>query len=94
MMMQLLISVGICILTLYRRNKDLVKELSFPAPNSKDVHFPTEYPQTFFEQLWCILWKQNLTYWRSPEYNLVRYAFTFGTALILGSIFWQVGRKT
>jgi hypothetical protein len=78
----------------YRRNKDLVQRLSVPAPGTEELQFPTEYPQTFFEQLWCVLWKQKLTYWRSPDYNLVRAGFTFLTALICGSIFWQVGKKT
>ncbi|KAK9921378.1 hypothetical protein M0R45_029889 [Rubus argutus] len=27
----------------YRRNKTLIKELSTPAPNSKDLYFPTQY---------------------------------------------------
>lgn len=79
---------------LYRRNKDLVKELSVPPPGSKPLVFPTEYPLTTFQQLKTTLWKQKLTYWRSPDYNLVRFAFTFFTGLITGSIFWQVGTKT
>lgn len=79
---------------LYRRNKDLVKELSVPPAGSKDLAFPTQYPLNSFEQLRTITWKQKLTYWRSPDYNLVRFAFTFFTGLICGSIFWQVGTKT
>ncbi|KAK3219918.1 hypothetical protein Dsin_013888 [Dipteronia sinensis] len=35
------------------------------------------------------LWKQWWTYWRSPDYNLVRFCFTFVAALVLGTIFWQ-----
>ena len=81
------------LLLLNRRNKALVNELRVPAPGSKDLSFPTQFPLNFVQQLWCILWKQNLTYWRSPDYNLVRGFFTFCTALICGSIFWGVGRK-
>ncbi|KAK4837594.1 hypothetical protein QYF36_006786 [Acer negundo] len=29
------------------------------------------------------------TYWRIPDYNLVRFCFTFVAALVLGTIFWQ-----
>lgn len=79
--------------SLYQRNKTLVNELHIPSPGSEDLSFPTQFPLTFFQQLWCILWKQNLTYWRSPDYNLVRGGFTFFTALICGSIFWGVGQK-
>ncbi|KAG0587732.1 hypothetical protein KC19_2G187600 [Ceratodon purpureus] len=78
---------------LYQRNKVLVNELRVPPPGSTDLSFPTKFPLNFIQQLWCILWKQNLTYWRSPDYNLVRGAFTFSTALICGSIFWGVGKK-
>jgi ABC-type multidrug transport system permease subunit len=79
---------------LYKRNKDLVRELSVSPPGSKPLAFPTEYPLTTFQQLKTILWKQNLTYWRSPDYNLVRFAFTLFTGVICGVIFWQIGTKT
>ncbi|KAK3219946.1 hypothetical protein Dsin_013916 [Dipteronia sinensis] len=35
-------------------------------------------------------WKQWWTYRRSPDYNLVRFFFTFVAALVLGTIFWQM----
>ncbi|CAM6029266.1 unnamed protein product [Sphagnum balticum] len=77
--------------SLYRQNKELVKELSEPAPDTKDLSFPTEFSQPFFQQLICTLWKQHLTYWRSPDYNVVRFFFTLSTALVFGSLFWQIG---
>jgi ABC-type multidrug transport system ATPase subunit len=77
--------------SLYRRNKELVKELSKPAPESQDLSFPTEFSQPLFQQLMCTLWKQHLTYWRSPNYNLVRLVFTISTGLVFGSLFWNVG---
>nr|GEW58349.1 pleiotropic drug resistance protein 2-like isoform X2 [Tanacetum cinerariifolium] len=33
---------------LYRRNQELIKELSAPAQGSHDLHFPTKYSQSFF----------------------------------------------
>ncbi|KAM3699900.1 hypothetical protein ACJW31_05G060400 [Castanea mollissima] len=36
-----------------RNNKALIKELSKPAPGSKDLYFPTRYSQPFFTQ--CIM---------------------------------------
>jgi len=79
--------------TLYQRNKALVKELSKPPPGSSDLYFPTQYSRSTFDQFKCCLWKQWLTYWRSPDYNLVRMFFALFTALLLGIIFWRVGRK-
>ncbi|KAG2591321.1 ABC transporter G family member 38-like [Panicum virgatum] len=79
--------------TLYQRNKALVKELSKPLPGSSDLYFPTQYSRSTFDQFKCCLWKQWLTYWRSPDYNLVRMFFALFTALLLGIIFWRVGRK-
>lgn len=79
--------------SLFQRNKALVKELSTPPPGSKDLYFPTQYSQSAMGQFKSCLWKQWLTYWRSPDYNLVRVLFTVATALILGTIFWKVGTK-
>ncbi|XP_024523228.1 ABC transporter G family member 35 [Selaginella moellendorffii] len=79
--------------SLYQRNKALVKELSVPAPDRRDLHFSTQYSQSFYGQLKSCLWKQNWTYWRSPDYNCVRFLFTIMSALLFGSIFWNVGPK-
>ncbi|KAF3333372.1 ABC transporter G family member 42 [Carex littledalei] len=79
---------------LYRQIKDLVEQLSMLDPLTKDLYFPTKYAQSTMRQFRACLWKQWWTYWRSPDYNLVRLFFTFFTALLLGSIFWQVGNRT
>ncbi|KAJ7565358.1 hypothetical protein O6H91_02G066900 [Diphasiastrum complanatum] len=79
--------------SLFQRNKALVKELSVPAPGAKRLHFATEYSQKSLGQFICCLWKQNLTYWRSPDYNCVRIFFTLVTALVFGTIFWKSGPK-
>ncbi|EHA8586807.1 putative ABC transporter G family member 42 [Cocos nucifera] len=78
---------------LYRRNKALVSELGKPASGTSDLHFTTQYSQSTMGQFKACLWKQWWTYWRSPDYNLVRYFFTLFTALLLGSIFWRIGHK-
>ncbi|CAA7402812.1 unnamed protein product [Spirodela intermedia] len=78
---------------LYQWNKTLVKELSTPPPGSNDLWFPTQYSQPTFQQFKSCLWKQWWTYWRSPDYNLVRFFFTFACALMLGTIFWKIGQK-
>ncbi|XP_024525813.1 ABC transporter G family member 31 [Selaginella moellendorffii] len=76
----------------YQNNEKLIESLSSPAPGSKDLEFPTKYSLDFWSQCRACLWKQHLTYWRNPYYNVVRLFFTLVCALIFGSIFWGVGR--
>ncbi|KAE9586977.1 putative xenobiotic-transporting ATPase [Lupinus albus] len=78
---------------LYRRNKDLIRELSTPPSGSKDLYFPTTYSQTFLTQCMACLWKQRLSYWRNPPYSGVRFLFTTFIALMFGTIFWDIGSK-
>ncbi|KAK8485390.1 hypothetical protein V6N12_007912 [Hibiscus sabdariffa] len=74
-------------------NKELVKQLSSPSPGSKDLYFSTRFPRNGFEQFKACLWKQCLSYWRSPAYNLMRIAFTTATSLLFGVLFWQQGKN-
>ncbi|BBM99977.1 ATP-binding cassette, subfamily G (WHITE), member 2, PDR [Marchantia polymorpha subsp. ruderalis] len=78
---------------LFQRNKSLVEELSKPAPNAKDLWFPTQYSQSFFSQISSCVWKQRITYWRNPKFNNTRLVYTVVCGLAIGSIFWGVGRK-
>lgn len=78
---------------LYQNNQAIIGELRVPTPGSKDLSFPTQFSQPVLEQFKACLWKQNLTYWRSPYYNAVRFFFTVIVALMFGSIFWQLGHK-
>ncbi|CAA2946671.1 ABC transporter G family member 29-like [Olea europaea subsp. europaea] len=79
--------------SLYQQNKAIVRELSVPPEGAEDLLFPTQYSQSTWEQFKSCLWKQWWTYWRSPDYNLVRYFFTLAAGLVLGTIFWQIGNK-
>ncbi|KAM2490058.1 hypothetical protein PS1_046976 [Malus domestica] len=76
-----------------RRNKALVNELSTPPAGANDLYSPTQFSQSSWKQFQSCLWKQWWTYWRSPDYNLVRFFFTLAAALLLGSIFWDVVSK-
>uniref|UniRef100_A0A0D3F5W6 ABC transporter domain-containing protein n=1 Tax=Oryza barthii TaxID=65489 RepID=A0A0D3F5W6_9ORYZ len=74
------------------KDKDaLVKSLSKPALGTSDLHFPTRFPQKFREQLKACIWKQFLSYWRSPSYNLVRILFITISCIVFGVLFWQQG---
>ncbi|KAE8679805.1 Pleiotropic drug resistance protein 12 [Hibiscus syriacus] len=79
--------------SLYERNKALVMELSTPPAGAKDLYFASQYSQSAWGQFKSCIWKQWWTYWRSPDYNLVRYFFTLVSALMVGTVFWQVGTK-
>uniref|UniRef100_R7W6R7 Pleiotropic drug resistance protein 3 n=1 Tax=Aegilops tauschii TaxID=37682 RepID=R7W6R7_AEGTA len=47
------------------------------------------FAQNGWIQLKACLWKQNITYWRSPQYNLRRIMMTVISALIYGILFWK-----
>ncbi|KAE9591000.1 putative sulfate-transporting ATPase [Lupinus albus] len=78
---------------LYRRNKTLIQELSTPPPGSKDLYFPTQYSTSFFTQCMACLWKQHWSYWRNPLYTAIRFLYSTAVALLLGSMFWNLGSK-
>ncbi|KAE9602538.1 hypothetical protein Lal_00049481 [Lupinus albus] len=79
--------------TLYERNKESVKELSSPPPGSRDLYFLSHFPQNGWEQFKACLWKQHLSYWRSPSYNLLRIIFVVASSLLFGILFWKKGKK-
>ncbi|KAL2933657.1 ABC transporter G family member 39 [Bienertia sinuspersici] len=79
--------------SLYQRNQDLIKELSTSAPGTSDLHFPTKYSQPSLVQFKACFWKQYWSYWRNPQYNVVRFILTIAIGVIFGVIFWDKGRK-
>ncbi|KAK2970230.1 hypothetical protein RJ640_021666 [Escallonia rubra] len=78
---------------LYRYTAELAKELSSPAEDAKELHFSTCYAQNGWEQFKACLWKQHLSYWRSPKYNLVRLTFITMASLLFGAILWRKGKN-
>lgn len=70
-----------------------IKQYEQPSPGSKPLKFDTLYSQNTWSQFVKCLWKQRILYWRNPPYNAIRMIFTILAALVLGSIFWQVGAK-
>ncbi|KAI4344716.1 hypothetical protein L6164_011910 [Bauhinia variegata] len=78
---------------LYVENKELVKQLSSPTPGSKELHFGSHFPQNGWEQFKACLWKQHLSYWRDPSYNLTRIIFVLASSVLFGILFWKKGNK-
>ena len=77
----------------FRRNKGLVKELSTPAPGSKDLYFPSQYSTSLLTQCMACLWKQHWSYWRNPLYTAIRFLYSTSVAVVIGSMFWNLGSK-
>ncbi|KAK3190018.1 hypothetical protein Dsin_029579 [Dipteronia sinensis] len=78
---------------LYQDTIELVSQLSEPQPGSRDLHFPTRFPQSTRMQFMACLWKQHLSYWRSPSYNLARLLSMIVSAVMFGLLFWQKGKE-
>ena len=76
-----------------RKNVDLIKILSEPAPGAADLRFPTQHSQSFLNQCAACLWKQHKSYWRNTYYTAIRIFFTMVTALLFGTIFWGLGQR-
>ncbi|XP_031274859.1 pleiotropic drug resistance protein 3-like [Pistacia vera] len=76
---------------LNEKNKALVRALSTPPPNSIDLDFSSHFVQNFWGQFKCCLWKQHLSYWRSPSYNLFRIVHVIITSFLFGALFWNQG---
>ncbi|GJM95872.1 hypothetical protein PR202_ga12655 [Eleusine coracana subsp. coracana] len=72
---------------LHREMEELVKQLSSPPPNSQILCFLNRFPQNSWTQFKACLWKQNITYWRSIQYNLRRIIMAIILALIFGILF-------
>ncbi|CAL4934437.1 unnamed protein product [Urochloa decumbens] len=74
---------------LHSDRQELVKQLSSPLQNSESLSFTCRFPQNGWVQFKACLWKQNVIYWRSPQYNLNRMVVIVMIALIFGALYWQ-----
>ncbi|KAF7823264.1 pleiotropic drug resistance protein 2-like [Senna tora] len=77
----------------FRRNQELIKQLSTPEPGSQDLYFPTKYSQNFITQCQACFWKQYWSYWRNSEYNAIRFFMATVIGIVFGIIFWNKGEK-
>ena len=76
-----------------RRNEELVTSLSTPPAGSEELHFSTRFSQNGIGQFKSCLWKQNLSYWRSPSYNFNRFMHMIFSSVTFGILFWDQGQK-
>ncbi|MQM01384.1 hypothetical protein Taro_034138, partial [Colocasia esculenta] len=78
--------------SIYKDNLNLVQQYSTPPQGSKYLHFSTLFPQNNWGQFKACLWKQCLSYWRSPQYNLVRLIYVTIISVGFVAVFWQHGK--
>eukprot|EP00897_Mesotaenium_endlicherianum_P001115 jgi/Mesen1/11003/ME000098S10398 len=77
----------------FKSNERLIETLKTPPEGHQDLAFATRFSTSLLTQLYANLWKRQLMYWRTPDYNVVRYAYTGIMGLIIGSIFFGLGIK-
>uniref|UniRef100_N1QXR1 ABC transporter G family member 32 n=1 Tax=Aegilops tauschii TaxID=37682 RepID=N1QXR1_AEGTA len=75
------------------QTKEIVEALSKPNSEVKELTFSTKYAQPFCAQFIACLWKQNLSYWRNPQYTAVRFFYTVIISLMFGTICWKFGSR-
>ena len=73
---------------------DIIAQGSQPPPDTQVLKFDTVYARSVLDQYFICLWKFNITYWRTPNYNATRFSFSVAVALIFGACFWKLGGKT
>ncbi|GAY65523.1 hypothetical protein CUMW_241790 [Citrus unshiu] len=78
---------------LYENNKELVRQLSTSGAAARDLHFTTRFSQNGWGQFKSCLWKQHLSYWRTPSYNLMRILNTIAASFLFGFLFWNKGKE-
>ena len=77
-----------------RDMEEIIVQGSHPAPDGEVLRFDTIYARSVLEQYRVCVWKFNITYWRTPNYNATRFSFSVAVGLIFGACFWQLGGRS
>ncbi|XP_023634094.1 ABC transporter G family member 42 isoform X1 [Capsella rubella] len=75
--------------SLFKENKMVIEQMRCTSLGSEGLISSSRYAQTGWEQFKACLWKQHLSYWRNPSYNLTRIIFMCLTSVLCGILFWQ-----
>ena len=62
-----------------------------PKEGAAPLNYGEMQVSTPWQQFRALLGRNFTMYWRSPEYNLTRFAITILVGLIFGSLFWRQG---
>ncbi|KAH0935022.1 hypothetical protein HID58_012139 [Brassica napus] len=79
--------------SLFKENNIVIEQMRGTSSGTEELTSLTRYAQTGWGQFKACLWKQHLSYWRNPSYNLTRILFMCLTSLICGVLFWQKANK-
>ncbi|XP_056863214.1 ABC transporter G family member 42-like isoform X1 [Raphanus sativus] len=79
--------------SLFKENNIVIEQLRGTSSETEELTSSMRYAQTGWGQFKACLWKQHLSYWRNPSYNLTRILFMCFTSVICGFLFWQKAKK-
>ncbi|KAF8082788.1 hypothetical protein N665_0808s0024 [Sinapis alba] len=79
--------------SLFKENNIVIEQMRGTSSETEELTSSTRYAQTGWEQFKACLWKQQLSYWRNPSYNLTRFMFMCLTSVLCGVLFWQKAKK-
>jgi hypothetical protein len=69
----------------------VIDEFSTPKEGSQPLHFDTTFAKPMSRQFTINLWRFMITYWRTTEYNAVRYLLTVLIGLVFSFVFYKLG---
>ncbi|DBA97183.1 TPA: hypothetical protein ACH3X1_014944 [Trebouxia sp. C0004] len=59
----------------------------------KPIEFKEKYAKRSSTQYLALLKKFSIAYWRTPEYNYIRFITTVILGFVLGTLYWKIGHK-
>lgn len=71
----------------------VIEQTRCTSLGSERLILSSRYAQTSWEQFKACLWKQHLSYWRNPSYNLTRIIFMCFTCMLCGILFLQKAKE-
>ncbi|KAK9807392.1 hypothetical protein WJX73_000014 [Symbiochloris irregularis] len=78
---------------LSKQNAAMVERLALEgAKEHKPLAMSSQYAASFTTQVSALMSKWLTSYWRSPNYNLVRLSMTLVIALFYGTMYWHKGK--
>ncbi|KAF3484628.1 hypothetical protein F2Q69_00056679, partial [Brassica cretica] len=79
--------------SLFKENNIVIEKMRGTSSETEELTSSRRYAQTGWGQFKACLWKQQLSYWRNPSYNLTRIMFMCLTSVICGVLFWEKAKK-
>lgn len=71
----------------------LVDEHSAIVPGTQPLQFASLHAQSTGGQMKLLLRRSFVQYWRTPQYNMLRFIVTLTMGFLFGTLFWARGNK-